>query len=80
MISEEERKFLKDILKFGNYVSGTGNGIVKYIVKKGYYLQLHFSPFHCNGVYIDKNIYFRGLNEDEEYTLKELGLEVKESE
>lgn len=73
-MSEEEKEFLKSILKFGNYVSGTGNGIVKYIVKRGYWLELHFSPFHCNSVYIDKNIYFKSLNEDEEYTLKELGL------
>ena len=73
-MTEEEKEFLKNILKFGNYVSGTGNGIVKYIVKQGYWLKLHFSPFHCNAVYIDKNIYFKSLNEDEEYTLKELGL------
>lgn len=74
MLEEEEKKFLQDILKFGNYISGTGNGIIKYIVKQGYWLKLHFSPFHCNSVFIDKNLYFRGLNEDEEYTLKELDL------
>lgn len=78
MLNEEEREFLKNILKFGNYRSGTGNGIIKYIVKKGYWLNLHFSEFHSNAVYIDKNLYFRGLNEDEEYTLKELNLEVEE--
>lgn len=74
-LSNEEIQFIKSILKFGNFVSGTGNGIVKFIVKRGYYLQFCFSEFHCNSVYIDKNIYFRGLNEDEEYTLNELGLE-----
>lgn len=78
MLKEEERKFLQNILKFGNYTSGTGNGVIKYIVKQGYWLKLHFSPFHCNGIYIDKNIYFKGLNEDEEYTLKELDLLEKE--
>ena len=77
MLTEEERKFLKYIIKFGNYTSGTGNGIIKYIVKQGYWLKLHFSPFYCNGVYIDKNLYFKGLNEDEEYTLKELDLVEK---
>lgn len=75
MLKEEEKKFLENVLKFGNYVSGTGNGIVKYIVKRGYYIELCFSPFYCNSIYIDKNLYFKGLNEDEEYTLKELGLE-----
>ncbi len=74
-LTEEEKKFLKTALNYGNYKVGTGNGIVKYIVKKGYWLQLCFSPFHCNSIYIDKNLYFKGLNEDEEYTLKELGLE-----
>lgn len=74
-MNEEEKKYLKLILKYGNYKSNTGNGIVKYIVKQGYYLKLCFSPFHCNSVYIDKNLYFKGLNEDEEYTLKELGLD-----
>ena len=74
-MSEEEKEYLKLILKYGNYVEGTGNGIVKYIVKQGYWLNLHFSPFHSNAVYIDKNLYFKGLREDEEYTLKELGLE-----
>ena len=74
-LSDEEREFIKTILKFGNYVSGTGNGIVKFIMKRGYYLQFCFSEFHSSGVYIDKNIYFRGINEDEEYTLKELGVE-----
>lgn len=73
-LSEEEKNFLKGILKFGNYSAGTGNGIVKYVMKQGYWLKLCFSPFHCNTVYIDNNLYFKGLQEDEEYTLKELGL------
>lgn len=74
MLNEEEKLFINEILRFGNYSTGTGNGIVKYIMKQGYYLKLCFSPFHCNSVYIDKNLYFKGLQEDEEYTLKELGL------
>ena len=75
LLTKEEKEFLKQILQFGNYKSGTQNGIIKYITKAGYWLELNFSEFHCNSVYIDKNLYFKGLTEDEEYTLKELGLE-----
>ena len=75
LLNDEERTFLKNVLMYGNYKSEERNGIVKYIVKRGYFIYLHFSPFHSNSIYIDKNLYFRGLNEDEEYTLKELELE-----
>lgn len=75
MLTKEEKEFLKQILQFGNYKSETKNGIVKYITKSGYWLNLCFSEFHCNEIYIDKDLYFRGLTENEEYTLKELGLE-----
>lgn len=81
MLTEEEKRFINNILKFGNYGSGTGNGVVKYIVKRGYWLYFCFSPFHSNAVYIDKELYFRGMQDEEEYTLKELGLqEEKEDE
>ncbi len=80
MLTEEERKFLEKTLKFGNYVSGTGNGIIKYIVKRGYWLYLCFSPHHSNAIYIDKNLYFKGLNEDEEYTLNELEVKIENND
>ena len=50
MLTEEEREFLEKTLKFGNYVSGTGNGVIKYIVKRGYWLYLCFSPHHSNAM------------------------------
>lgn len=75
LLTEEEKEFLKQALKFGNYKNGTENGIIKYITKIGYSLCLNFSPHHCNSIYIDKNLYFKNLVEDEEYTLSELGLE-----
>ena len=75
LLNDKEKEFLKQILKYGNYKSGTKNGIIKYIKKQGYWLKLCFSEFHCNSVYIDKDLYFKELVEDEEYTLRNLGLE-----
>ncbi len=73
LLTTKEKEFIKDLLKYGNYEDTRKNGKVKFIQKTGYYLKLCFSEFHCNSVYIDKDIYFKGLEEDEEYTLKELG-------
>lgn len=70
LLTEEEKEFLKQTLKFGNY-----NGAVKFIVRMGYFLKLHFNDWHCNTVYIDKKVYFKELVEDNKYTLEELGLE-----
>ena len=74
ILTPKEKEFIKDLLKYGNYEDTRKNGKVKFIQKRGYYLKLCFSEFHCNSVYIDKDIYFKGLEDDEEYTLKELGL------
>ena len=75
LLTEEEREFLRQILKFGNYGSNTENGIIKYIIKDGYYIELHYEDWACNTIYIDKNLYFRNLERNKTYTLKELGLE-----
>ncbi len=77
LLTEEEKEFLKQALKFGNYGSNTGNEIVKFVGKKGYYIYIYFSEWLSNNttIYIDKNLYFKNLEEDKRYTLKELGLE-----
>ncbi len=75
LLTEEEREFLRQILKFGNYGSNTENGIIKYIIKDGYYIELHYEDWAYNTIYIDKNLYFRNLERNKTYTLKELGLE-----
>lgn len=73
LLTKKEIDFIKELLRFGNYRDSEKNGKVKFIKKRGYFLYLHFSEFHSNSVYIDKDIYFKGLEENEEYTLKELG-------
>ena len=73
LLTKKEIDFIKGLLRFGNYRDSEKNGKVKFIKKRGYFLYLHFSEFHSNSVYIDKDIYFKGLEENEEYTLKELG-------
>lgn len=75
LLNKEEKAFLKQALKFGNYKSGTGNGIIRFIAKKGFYIYLYFSEWHSNSIYIDKREHFKGLEEEKEYSLKELGLE-----
>ena len=75
LLTEEEKEFLEQVLKFGNYKEETTNGTVKFIEKKGYYIYLYYDEWACNTVYFDKNLYFRNLIEDKKYTLKELGLE-----
>lgn len=72
LLTKKEIDFIKELLRFGNYRDSEKNGKVKFIKKRGYFLYLHFSEFHSNSVYIDKDIYFKGLEENEEYTLKEL--------
>lgn len=74
LLTDNERLFLKQVLKYGNYKSGTENGVVRYIEKRGYWLHLCFSEFHSNSIYIDKRLHFKGLQEDVEYCLEELGL------
>lgn len=71
LLTEEEKEFLKQAIKFANY-GKKGNGKIEYIKQFGYYIEFYFSSHHCNAIYIDKDIYFRGLTEDEEYTLSEL--------
>lgn len=75
ILNDKEKEFLQQAIKFGNYRSGTGNGVVKFIVKRGYFIYLCFSEHHSNSIYIDKTMHFTGLKEDIEYTLDELGLE-----
>ena len=80
LLTEEEKEFLKQAVKFANY-GNKGNGKIKYIKQFGYYINFHFSPHHCNAICIDKDMYFRGLTEDEEYTLLELRIgDLKMSE
>lgn len=76
LLTEEEKEFLRQAFKFGNYGSNTGNETVKFVCKSGYYICIYYDEWASNTIYIDKNLYFKGLEEDEKYTLKELGLEV----
>ena len=73
LLTKEEREFLRQILKFGNY----GNETIKHIIKDGCYIELYYEVWAYNNIYIDKNLYFKNLEENKEYTLKELGLEEK---
>ena len=75
LLTEEEKEFLRQALKFGNYGSDTGNGTIKFIVKSGYFIELYYEDWTCNTIYIDKKLYFKNLEQEEPYTLKELGLE-----
>lgn len=73
LLTEEEREFLQQAIEFANY-GNKKNEKVKYIKQSGYFIYFHFSPHYSNSIYIDKDIYFRGLTEDEQYSLSELGL------
>ena len=75
LLTEEEKEFLKQALKFGNYGSNTENETVKFICQSGYYICLYYDEWANNTIYIDNKLYFRNLIEDKKYTLKELGLE-----
>ena len=75
LLTEEEKEFLRQALKFGNYGSTTGNGTIKFICKSGYYIYMYYDEWASNTIYIDKNLYFKSLEEDKKYILKELGLE-----
>ena len=77
LLTEEEKEFLRQALKFGNYGSDTGNGTIKFIVKSGYFIELYYEDWTCNTIYIDKKLHFKNLEQEEQYTLKELGLEEK---
>ena len=75
LLTKEEKEFLRQALKFGNYGSDTGNGTIKFIVKSGYFIELYYKDWTCNTIYIDQKLYFKNLEQEEQYTLKELGLE-----
>ena len=75
LLTEEEREFLRQAFKFGNYGSDTGNETIKFVGKSGYYICVYYDEYASNTIYIDKNLYFKSLKEDKKYTLKELGLE-----
>ena len=75
LLTEEEKEFLKQNLKFGNFKSGTSNKIIQFIIKNEDFIYLHTDEFDCVTVYFDKNLYFRNLEENKKYTLKELELE-----
>ncbi len=75
LLTEEEREFLRQAFKFGNYGSDTGNETIKFVGKSGYYICVYYDECASNTIYIDKNLYFKSLKEDKKYTLKELGLE-----
>ena len=73
LLTEEEKEFLRQVLKFGNY----GRETIKFIIKDGYYIELHYKDWAYNTIYIDEKLYFKNLEATKEYTLKELGLEEK---
>ena len=75
LLTEEEKEFLKKALEFGNYGEATKNGTIKFIEKRGYFIYFYYDEWCSNSIYIDKNLYFRKLEEDKKYTLQELGLD-----
>ncbi len=75
LLTEEEKEFLKTALMFGNYGEETKNGVIKFIEKRGYYIYFYHDEWASNSIYIDKNLYFKNLEEDRKYTLQELGLD-----
>lgn len=75
LLTDAEKGFLKQALEFGNYKEETTNGIIKFLIKDGCYIKLYYSDYACNAIYFDKKLYFKNLEEDKKYTLKELELE-----
>lgn len=72
LLTEEEREFLKQTLRFGNYGKDTGNGEILFIQKYGYFLRFYYDEWACNTIYFDKMECFKMLEEEKKYTLKEL--------
>lgn len=77
ILTDKEKEYLKQVLKFGNYGDSIQNGIVESIEKYGYFIHLNLGEHHCNTIYIDKKIYFKGMEEEKKYSLEELRI-IKE--